>query len=122
MAKPLEPGEMSRLVTRILSAFESTASSIACDDPTHQKNRVHQDAVRDSLERFKLWNGSLGADHPPSDPKSLEYRLQTTPLVSKGLYELLSDLKDDLQKGVCHGALLHGHLAPCSHCQSMHLF
>ncbi|KAK0798267.1 hypothetical protein LTR75_009566 [Friedmanniomyces endolithicus] len=92
--------EISRRVTRVSFAFEEAAHYVRCSDSNHEHTNLHQDALSDSLERFNLWAGSLGAYHPSSDPRSLEHRLRNAPQVAVRVHELLDSLEGGIVKAL----------------------
>ncbi|KAK6424121.1 hypothetical protein LTR95_016435, partial [Oleoguttula sp. CCFEE 5521] len=48
----------------------------------------------DSLARFRIWAGNLGAWHPRSDRRSADHRLRDAPEVEDRLVEILEELTD----------------------------
>jgi hypothetical protein len=57
-----------------------------------------QNSVYDSLSRFKLWAGNIGA-HQRSMRSSLDYRLRDAPHLRRSVLDCLLDLKDVLSRG-----------------------
>jgi len=94
-----DSGEFAVKVQGLISDFSRAVLDIHCDDTTHEQSQFHQSNIRDNLDRFKLWAGSLGAFHPSSDPRSLEHRLRKTPQVRSRVHELLTALTGSLVEG-----------------------
>lgn len=74
---------------RAIRTFESTHSSITGSNP--------QIALTDSLERFRLWSGSVGAALDGEKKASLEWRLREAPDIKEDILSLLGDLKEALE-------------------------
>jgi hypothetical protein len=88
--------EFAIKVSGLISDLNRAAKDIGCDDTTHEQDQFHQSIIRDNLDRFKLWAGSLGAFHPSSDPRSLEHRLRKAPQVRSRVHDLLAALSGSL--------------------------
>ena len=93
---------------RILDELQNGKLTLGCDDFSH--GDAHHEILKDSLERFRLWAGSLGAYHPATDPKSLDHRLRLAPQVSARVHELLSALQSELFSGAFASSFYTVHL------------
>jgi hypothetical protein len=94
-----DSGEFAIKVSGLLSDLSRAVTDIRCDDTIHEQDRFHQSVFQDSLDRFRLWAGSLGALHSPSDPRSLEQRLRKAPQVKTRVNDLLAELSRSLREG-----------------------
>jgi hypothetical protein len=108
-------GEFAIKVSGLISEFNRAIRDIRCDDSIHEHNQLHQNVFQDSLDRFKLWAGSLGAFHSPSDPRSLEHRLRKAPQVKSRVTELLAALAGNLHEGKSKSSTNHEQLAFAYH-------
>jgi hypothetical protein len=95
-----DSGEFATKVSGLISDFNRAMTGIRCDDSVHEQDQLHQNNFQDSLDRFKLWAGSLGAFHSPSDPRSLEHRLRKAPQVRSRVNELLAALSGNICEGM----------------------
>jgi hypothetical protein len=98
MAAP-DSGEFAIKVSGLIADLSRAVTDIRCDDTIHEQDRVHQSVLQDNLDRFKLWAGSLGALHSPSDPRSLEHRLRKAPQVKTRVNDFLAELSRSLREG-----------------------
>lgn len=53
-------------------------------------------AVSDEYGRFKIWAANIGAFHPGTSSKSLDYRLHEASQVGDQVKKILQDLKTSL--------------------------
>ena len=74
--------------TRTIDSFNSEES--------HSLETTYQATLIDSLERFLLWAGNIGAAVDPRKTNSLEARLKDAPEVKEQIYDLLCDLHEAL--------------------------
>jgi hypothetical protein len=93
-----DSGEFATKVSDLISDLDRAATDIVCNDTTHEQDQFHQSVLRDNLDRFKLWAGSLGAFHSSSDPRSLEHRLRKAPQVKSRVHDLLAALSGSLRE------------------------
>jgi hypothetical protein len=93
-----DSGEFATKVSGVISDLDRAITDIRCDDSIHEQDQFHQSVLRDILDRFKLWAGSLGAFHSSLDPRSLEYRLRKAPQVRSRVHDLLAALSGSLHE------------------------
>lgn len=79
-----------------------------CTDVLQQPDQSNDFAVSnhqlvDSLGRFRIWAGNIGATQGAEVKSSLEYRLREAPKVASQISEILNDLLESLEdgKGYC---------------------
>ncbi|OQO14048.1 hypothetical protein B0A48_00924 [Cryoendolithus antarcticus] len=82
-----ESGRIYVATSRCLASFHAIT-----DVSSEDANLSTQHA--DSLARFRIWAGNLGAWHPRSDRRSADHRLRDAPEVEDRLVELLEELTD----------------------------
>ncbi|KAK6416297.1 hypothetical protein LTR95_017477, partial [Oleoguttula sp. CCFEE 5521] len=80
-----ESGHIYVATSRSLASFHADTES---EDVNLSTQHV------DSLARFRIWAGNLGAWHPRCDRRSADYRLRDAPEVGDRLVELLEELTD----------------------------
>ena len=90
-------------VSEVAAAFKQAANTKELSDGRNNgDSELYSASLADSDERFQLWAGSLGASHPPSDPRSLQYRLRSAPQIAGRIYELLGSLIESLRYGMLY--------------------
>jgi hypothetical protein len=94
-----DSGEFAIKVWGLISDFDRAVTDTHCDDAVHEQDQRHQCILRDNLDRFRLWAGSLGAFHQSSDSRSLDHRVRKAPQVKTRLGELLVALSENVQEG-----------------------
>jgi hypothetical protein len=113
-----DSGQFATKVSGLISDFNRAITGIRCDDSVHEQDQLHQNNFQGSLDRFKLWAGSLGAFHSPSDPRSLEHRLRKAPQVTSRLNELLTALSQNLHESKSTSSAVLKQLLSAYHSQS----
>lgn len=56
--------------------------------------------VRDSLGRFRIWAGNIGALQKFASKSSLDYRIREAPKIGAQIISILDDLAESLEDGV----------------------
>lgn len=87
MAKPV-----SVQCRNCLNILQSLVSTLAT--PNGEETQIDEKQVVDTLERFSLWIGNIGAMHRPDSPLSLESRLCEASDVLEFVSQLLEDLAE----------------------------
>jgi hypothetical protein len=113
-----DTGEFAIKVSNLITDLDRAATDTHCDDTAHEQDQFHQSVLRDNLDRFKLWAGSLGAFHSSSDPRSLEHRLRKAPQVRSRVHDLLAALTRSLLESQSTSSTDHKQLASAYHSQS----
>ncbi|KXJ86596.1 hypothetical protein Micbo1qcDRAFT_236887 [Microdochium bolleyi] len=88
---PLQLGTISDRVALVRRLF-SGALTEREHSPGTSHGKIASGDVTDSLDRFVLWAGQLGAQHPAAAHLSLDYRLRDVPEISERICEILDEL------------------------------
>lgn len=86
---------IARSTKQTRKKFTRTIDSINSEG-SHFLETTYQATLIDSLERFQLWAGNIGAAVDPRKKNSLEARLKDAPEVKEQIYDLLCDLHEAL--------------------------
>lgn len=86
---------MAQLTKQTRKKFTRTIDSFISEGP-HSLEPIYQATIIDSLERFQLWAGNIGAAVDPRKKISLEARLKDASEVKEQIYDLLCDLNEAL--------------------------
>ena len=70
--------------------------------PDHQQaHDLSEVEATDAFGRFKIWAGNIGAFQQIEVKSSLDFRLRETPKISTQIVEILDELAESLEDGVC---------------------
>lgn len=95
------PG-ISCAVRHVFQEFQRVQQDIQqVENNGRKETKAQADAIEDAFEKFRLWTGNLGALQDPSDTRSLEFRLRNAQAVRRRVGELLEELLELLQNGMC---------------------
>lgn len=84
---------VSEYVIRCLQDFQAASSE------SHELTEAARHKILDEFARFKLWAGNIGAHR--TGRSSLDWRLRDASHLRDLVVNLLTDLKNALQDGMC---------------------
>lgn len=85
---------ISDRTSQCLTVFEQLQSLVWTVSPQDRESNV---AIVDSTSRCRLWAVNFGAFHPVTDRRSADYRLHTTPTITRHLLKVLDELYETLR-------------------------
>jgi hypothetical protein len=70
--------------------------------PDHEDySGVSSDEISDSLGRFRIWAGNIGALQQAEVKSSLDHRVRDTPKIAAQISKILDDFVESLEDGKC---------------------
>lgn len=84
---------ISRHARECLRQFKVLEQTISGSDV----DTVIKESSADSLSRFMIWAGHVGAHHAATDTRSIDYRLRDAPEIVDRLVEILKELDETLE-------------------------
>jgi len=88
---PAQRGRIAEAAARCFASFQATATRLH----EHREDGSSADTqLTDCLSRYRIWASNLGAWHPRSDERSVDYRLRDVPEVEDRIAELLQELTE----------------------------
>lgn len=98
---PVKMGSIHHSYADCKLAFERLIQVL--DAPNrHFGDQMPAKGVLNEYGRFKVWSGSVGANHPPQKRVSLDYRLKDSQFYGDNVLDIISRLADTLQKGMAY--------------------